>query len=79
MPVIEEAKKTRQVFVVTHNPNLAVVCDAEQIIEATFTKKGGPAIHYRSGAIESRTINEAVMNVLEGTKRAFDNRGDKYH
>lgn len=79
VPVIEEAKKLRQIFMVTHNPNLAVVCDAEQIIEATFTRKGGPEIRYRSGAIESSIINEAVVNVLEGTKRAFENRGDKYH
>ena len=79
VPVIEEAKRTRQIFMVTHNPNLAVVCDAEQIIEARFDRKGGPVITYRSGAVESTIINEAVVNVLEGTKPAFENRGQKYH
>ncbi len=79
VPVIEEAKKTRQIFMVTHNPNLAVVCDAEQIIEARFDRKGGPVITYRSGAVESTIINKAVVNVLEGTKPAFENRGQKYH
>ena len=32
VPILNEAKKTRQIIMVTHNPNLAIVCDAEQII-----------------------------------------------
>ena len=28
-PCITEARKRRQVFIVTHNPNLAVVCDTQ--------------------------------------------------
>src|SRR5207237_400729 len=34
-PAIRAAKKTRQVFVVTHSPNLAVVGDADQVIVAS--------------------------------------------
>ena len=34
VPVLDQAKTTRQIFMVTHNPNLAVVCDAEQVIHA---------------------------------------------
>ncbi|MBL4767855.1 MAG: AAA family ATPase [Rhodobacteraceae bacterium] len=79
VPVLEEAKKSRQIFMVTHNPNLAVVCDAEQIIHATFNRKDGPEIRYSSGAIESKLMNQVVVDVLEGTKLAFNNRGGKYH
>ncbi|PPQ39559.1 hypothetical protein SAMN06265338_104202 [Rhodoblastus acidophilus] len=79
VPVLNEAKKTRQIIMVTHNPNLAVVCDAEQIIHATFDRKNGARISYHSGSIENQTINKAVVDVLEGTKIAFDNRGQKYH
>lgn len=32
VPCILEAKKNRQVIIVTHNPNIAVACDAEQMI-----------------------------------------------
>ena len=32
VPCICEAKKKRQVVIVTHNPNIAIACDAEQII-----------------------------------------------
>ena len=79
VPVLDKAKNSRQIIMVTHNPNLAVVCDAEQIIFASFERKGGSEITYTSGSIESPLINKCVVDVLEGTKRAFDNRGGKYH
>ncbi len=79
VPVLNEAKKSRQIVMVTHNPNLAVVCDAEQIVHATFDRKNGARISYQSGSIEDGIINRAVVDVLEGTKIAFDNRGQKYH
>ena len=79
VPVLNEAKKTRQIIMVTHNPNLAVVCDAEQIIYASFDRKDGSKITYKSGSIEDGMINKFVVDVLEGTKRAFSNRGQKYH
>lgn len=79
VPVLNEAKKTRQIIMVTHNPNLAVVCDAEQIVHAMFERKSGSKIDYHSGSIEDGIINRVVVDVLEGTKVAFNNRGQKYH
>lgn len=79
VPVISEAKKQRQIIMVTHNPNLAVVCDAEQIIYAKFDRTANSTISYESGAIENTTLNGIVVTVLEGTKPAFDNRSGKYH
>ena len=64
---------------VTHNPNLAVVCDAEQIIYSSFDRKNDATIKYVPGSIESPLINRHVVDVLEGTKIAFDNRRNKYH
>jgi len=78
VPVLNAAKENRQIIMVTHNPNLAVVCDAEQIIFAEFDRKAACSITYLSGAIEDAALNAAVVNVLEGTKPAFDNRGQKY-
>jgi len=78
VPVIEEAKQNRQIIMVTHNPNLAVVCDAEQIIAAKFERRDGSKISYYSGSIEEAKSNKNLVNILEGTKSAFDNRGDKY-
>lgn len=79
VPVLSEAKKKRQIIMVTHNPNLAVVCDAEQIIHANFDRAAGCLIKYESGAIENSNINAHVVTVLEGTKPAFENRSGKYH
>jgi ABC-type enterochelin transport system ATPase subunit len=79
VPVLTEAKKKRQIIMVTHNPNLAVVCDSEQVIYASFDRKNKSKIQYQSGSIENSPINLHVVDVLEGTKRAFDNRKIKYH
>ena len=78
VPCIKEAKQRRQIFIVTHNPNLAVVCDAEQVICADLDKKANYRMNYLSGAIENPKINKAIVDVLEGTMPAFDNRDSKY-
>ncbi|MBK8677031.1 MAG: ABC transporter [Cellvibrionales bacterium] len=79
VPVLAEAKKKRQIIMVAHNPNLAVVCDAEQIIYSKYDRKNKSTISYCSGSIENPEINIHVVNVLEGTKPAFNNRKFKYH
>ena len=79
VPCMKEAKEHRQIVIVTHNPNLAVVCDAEQVICADLDKKGNYRMTYISGAIESPEINKAVVDILEGTMPAFDNRDSKYY
>jgi hypothetical protein len=78
VPSIKRAKKRRQIIVITHNANIAVVCDAEQIIHATIDKKNKHKVEYKSGSIESRELNIKALNVLEGTRPAFENRGLKY-
>lgn len=78
VPVIDEAKKSRQIIMVTHNPNLAVVCDAEQIIAARFDRRNGSKISYHAGSIEEAHSNASVVTILEGTKPAFENRSRKY-
>lgn len=78
IPVIKDVKKRRQIIMVTHSPNIAVVCDAEQIIHARIDRAAGSAVIYTTGAIESEDINRFLVDVLEGTRPAFDNRGAKY-
>lgn len=76
---IKQAKKRRQIILVTHNPNLAVVADAEQIIHVSIDKKDGKHdFDFFSGSIENARINRAVVDILEGTLPAFDNRRLKY-
>lgn len=75
---IRKARARRQVIIVTHNPNLAVFCDADQMICCKIDKSDGNKIAYSTGAIEDYEINQVSVNVLEGTYPAFDNRRKKY-
>jgi len=77
-PVIKDVKQRRQIIMVTHSPNIAVVCDAEQIIHANIDRAAGNKVIYTTGAIEAPEINRFLVNVLEGTRPAFDNREAKY-
>lgn len=76
--VITRAKQHRQVVMVTHNANLAVACDAEQVIVCSMERDGSNKISYEAGAIEELNLNQSVVNILEGTKPAFENRRRKY-
>jgi ABC-type lipoprotein export system ATPase subunit len=78
VPCLREARKRRQVIVVTHNPNLAVVCDADQIIHAEIDKKHRNKVTYTTGSIENPKLNLSSITVLEGTRPAFDQRDAKY-
>jgi ABC-type lipoprotein export system ATPase subunit len=78
VPCIKDAEKRRQIVMVTHNPNIAVVCDAEQIIHAEIDKNRGNEVLYQSGSLEDPVINKDVVDVLEGTRPAFDQRDSVY-
>jgi hypothetical protein len=78
VPLIKQAKEERQIIVVTHNPNLAVVCDSEQIIHASMNKEDRNLVAYALGSIEKSDIRDDTIKILEGTKRAFANRQSKY-
>lgn len=72
-----EAKSHRQVIMVTHNANLVINTDADQIIiaESGPHPHGAlPPITYTSGGLESASIREAVCNILEGGEGAFQER-----
>ena len=75
---IKEAKQRRQIVIVTHNPNLAVVCDAEQVILASMDKEAGHRVTYVSGALENPAIGRRLVDVLEGTRPAIEKRMAKY-
>lgn len=75
---INSARDRRQIIFVTHNPNLAVACDADQVIVASHNRHA-ERITYISGSLEDEDINHAVMDILEGTRPAFENRDSKYY
>lgn len=71
------AKAKRQVIMVTHNANLVINTDADQIIvaEAGPHPLGGlPPISYVAGGLENASIRKAVCDILEGGEAAFRER-----
>ncbi|MEX2452230.1 MAG: AAA family ATPase [Rhodospirillales bacterium] len=71
------AKSKRQVIMVTHNANLVINTDADQVIvaEAGHHEQGNiPEITYRSGGLENAEIRKSVCDILEGGERAFKER-----
>lgn len=75
VPAIHEAAGRRQTIVVTHNANLAVVGDADQIVHCQMQ---GKRFTVSSGSIAELGVAKFALNILEGTKPAFDNRRHKY-
>lgn len=78
-------KRSRQIIMITHNPNLVVNTDAEQVIVADFDGTRSPRIEYRSGALENTVmpdgslgIRHDVCRILEGGAEAFRRREQKY-
>lgn len=78
VPFIKEARRRRQVILVTHNPNIAVVAGAEQVVFCSMDKQDGYRLSYATGALESPAMNRHVLDVLEGTRPAFASRDDTY-
>ena len=68
---LKDKKKERQVIIVTHNPNVVVSADAEQIIVANQDGKDSPneasmKFQYVSGALEfSKPFDEKISFVLK--------------
>lgn len=73
--IFREIKKYRQVIIVSHNANLVVNADSEQVIVA---ENNEGVLTYRSGSLENPNIREDVCNILEGGREAFARRGLKY-
>ena len=70
-------KTHRQVIMVTHNANLVINTDADQIIIANagpHPSGGLPPISYVAGGLENAAIRKTVCDILEGGEEAFRER-----
>ena len=77
VPLFVAAKERRQVIIVTHNANLVVNTDSDQIIIAEANPLSDhdlPRLTYQAGGLEDAVIRKAVCNILEGGEQAFQER-----
>jgi len=71
------AKARRQVIMVTHNANLVINTDADQIIVASANPSDGgglPSFTYTAAGLEDAEIRKVVCDILEGGEKAFRER-----
>lgn len=85
VPFLRQAKKLRQVILVTHNPNLVVTTDADQLIVAVANKPSGAehaVISYECGSLEHSgdklATRDRAVRLLEGGKRPFKIREGRW-
>lgn len=77
VPVIRAAKERRQIIIVTHNPNIAVLGDAEQIIVLKANNERSAIVG--RGSIDHEETKRMACNVLEGAQAAFTRRAKIYN
>lgn len=81
VPFFVEASTRRQIIMVTHNANLVVNTDADQVIVATSERSNAsrlPTFHYEAGGLENSRTRMLVCQYLEGGDVAFRRRAERY-
>lgn len=77
---IRNIKSKRQIIIVTHNPNIPVLGDAEAIIVLERNAQGKVDLrnHKKAGCLEEKIIREGICEIMEGGESAFKKREEKY-
>lgn len=77
--IIKEIKKNKenvQLIFATHNANIPVLGDAENLISFDYNNEG---ISFESGSIDKTIIQEEVVKIMEGGPEAFNKRKSIYN
>jgi hypothetical protein len=75
--IIRGLKEQRQIIMATHNPNIPVSGDAEQIV-VYDTQSKEICERIVSGSIDCDEVVEHVKAIMEGSEEAFRIRAEKY-
>ena len=76
LPALKRLKGRRQIIVATHNANIVVNGDADQVIHLEASSDRGRIAN--CGAIEEPSIRDAIVRTVDGGDRAFRERRLKY-
>ncbi len=71
---IRECKSSRQIIVVTHNPNIVVNGDAEAVIAMDYRHGECVIVNDGTGCLQESGPRETVCRVMEGGLEAFVSR-----
>ena len=82
VPIMRQEKRRRQFIFATHNANIPVLGDAEQILGLRVSGIAGQGqtriAQEHMGSIDSGPVRELVEEILEGGRHAFEMRRTKY-
>ena len=76
LPALGRLKGRRQVILATHNANIVVNGDADQVIQLDASAHHGHVA--TSGAIEDPSVRDAIVRTVDGGDEAFRLRRIKY-
>jgi ABC-type lipoprotein export system ATPase subunit len=77
VPVVRGCKGMRQIIFVTHNANLPVNADADLVYALEFREGKGQL--RAQGGLDLPRVSKAVLDIMEGSRDAFERRREKYH
>ena len=73
--LIRQMKPEVQFIFATHNPNIPVLGDAEQVHACSFMDDKETVI---SGSVDNQDTQKTIVKIMEGGKEAFDRRKEIY-
>jgi energy-coupling factor transporter ATP-binding protein EcfA2 len=68
----KKLKKKRQLIIVTHNPNITVNANSDNVVHMAFV--GGQVVKAGNNALQDKEIRNAVCEVMEGGRDALNKR-----
>lgn len=74
--LLREMKPHTQFIFATHNANFPVLGDAEQVQACQYQDE---KVVIKSGSIDARPVQEAIINIMEGGREAFNRRKEVYN
>jgi ABC-type Mn2+/Zn2+ transport system ATPase subunit len=75
--ILADLKERRQIIVTTHNPNIVVGGDAEQVVVLEPEGADNAKVE-KTGSIDDQEIINRVIAIMEGGKEAFEARRRRY-
>lgn len=73
---IKIRKPSVQFIFATHNANIPVLGDSEQVVAVTHNEN---QITVKTGSIDDEKIQKRIVNIMEGGKEAFNKRTEIYN
>tara|TARA_R110000851_G_scaffold140537_5_gene277891 strand:+ start:677 stop:3490 length:2814 start_codon:yes stop_codon:yes gene_type:complete len=76
IPMVRRMKMKRQLIFATHNANLPVNGDADLLY--AFEAANNKGVCKAQGGLDRQNVTEAVLDIMEGSEKAFMRRREKY-